>query len=46
LRFVFETALAAMGAGRAAYRAHLAWQADRAIDSEAWRTRRTKSTQH
>jgi hypothetical protein len=38
--------LAAMVAGRAAFRAHLAWQVDRAIDLEAWRTRPTKSTQH
>jgi hypothetical protein len=38
--------LAAMVAGRAAYRARLAWQVDRAIDLEAWRTRTTKSTQH
>jgi hypothetical protein len=38
--------LAAMVAGRAAYRARLAWQVDRAIDPEAWRTRPAKSTQH
>lgn len=38
--------LAAMVAGRAACRARLAWQVDRAIDLEAWRTSPTKSTQH
>jgi hypothetical protein len=36
----------AMVAGRAANRARLAWQVDRAIDLEAWRTSPTKSTQH
>ena len=38
--------LATMVAGRAAFRARLAWQVDRAIDLEAWRTCPTKSTQH
>jgi hypothetical protein len=38
--------LAAMVAGRAACRARLAWQLDRAIDLEAWRISPTKSTQH
>ena len=38
--------LAAMVSGRAADRARLAQQVDRAIDLEAWRTRPTKSTQH
>jgi hypothetical protein len=38
--------LAAMVAGRAAYRAHPAWQADRAIDSEPWQTNPAKSAQH
>ena len=36
--------LAAMVAGRSAYRARLAWLVDRAIDLEAWRTSPTKST--
>jgi hypothetical protein len=35
---------AAMVSGRAAYRARLAWQVDRAIDPEAWRISPTKST--
>jgi hypothetical protein len=38
--------LAAAVAGRAAYRARLAWQVVRAIDLEAWRTSATKSPQH
>jgi hypothetical protein len=38
--------LAAMVAGRAACRARLAWQVDRGIDLEAWRTSASKSPQH
>jgi len=38
--------LVAMAAGRAAGRARIAWQVDRAIDLEAWRTSATKLTRH
>jgi hypothetical protein len=40
------TYLVAMVAGRAAHRANLACQVDRAIDLEAWRTNSMRSTRH
>ena len=38
--------VAAMVAGRATHRAHLALRVDRAIDLEAWGTNSMRSTRH